>query len=110
VQRVLIVDNGFLLCAGIQKLLARHPGLNVLSSSPKNQAELIQKIRCARPDVVVLDGLTHPFDVANFTLFSADAELRVVVVNANDNQVRIYGKREVLITRAVDLINILRGD
>ena len=108
-QRVLIVQNGPLLCAGIQRLLAGELGLEVLSSSPQDRVELTQEVRRTQPDVVVLDEVSHLVDPASLlALLNTDSTLRVVVVSANDNLVRIYDKEQVLITQATDLINIIR--
>ena len=110
-QRVLIVEDGCLLSAGIQSLLSLERNLDVVSVSPRCQAELIQGIKRVQPDVVVLDELTHLVTPASLlALVNTAPHLRVVVVSANDNRVRIYGKQQALITRAADLVNIIHSD
>jgi len=109
VQRVLIVQNGSLLCAGIQRLLAGELEMEVLSSS-QDWGELAEEVRRTQPDVVVLDEASHLVNPANLlALLNAGSTLRVMVVSANDNLVRIYGKQQVLITQAMDLVNIIRS-
>jgi stage III sporulation protein SpoIIIAA len=109
VQRVLIIENQLLLGAGVQSLLAGEADLDVIGISPVNQAELVQEIRRFRPDVVVLDEVTHLADATRLMTFLKNhPKLRVVVVSANDNLVCIYNKQQVLVRQATDLINLIR--
>lgn len=108
-QRVLIVEHQLLLGAGVQSLLTGEADLDVIGISPADQLELVQEIRRFRPDVVVLDEVTYLANPTKLLVFLKNhPKLRVVVVSANDNLVCIYNKQQVLVTRATDLINIIR--
>ena len=109
-RRVLIVENSLLLGAGVQSLLAGQADLDVIGISPKDQAELIQEIERFRPEVVVLDEVTPLADTARvLTFLEVCPELRVVVLSANSNLVRLYHKQRILVTQASDLITVLRA-
>lgn len=109
VHRVLIVENQLLLGAGVQSLLTGEADLDVIGISPVNQAELVQEIRRFRPDVVVIDKVTHLADANKLVAFLKNhPKLRVVVVSANDNLVCVYNKQQVLVSQATDLINLIR--
>lgn len=109
VLRVLIVENQLLLGAGLQNLLSGETDLDVIGISPRNQLELVQKIRQIQPDVVFLDKdsrLTNATDLLTF--LENFSKLRVIVVNANDNLAHIYIKKQILATPTAQLISIVR--
>ncbi len=108
-HRVLIVENQLLLGAGVQSLLTGEADLEVIGISPVNQAELVQEIRRFRPDVVVIDKVTHLADANKLVAFlKTHPKLRVVVVSASDNMVCVYNKQQVLVSQATDLIHLIR--
>jgi hypothetical protein len=107
VWRVLVVENQRLLGAGIEILLSREAGLQVIGVTPEDEVALRQAISRSQPDVVVLDGATT--DSARlWALFQDYPELRVVVVSADDGLVRTYEKRQVIVTRAADLAVLVK--
>lgn len=109
-QRVLIVENSLLLGAGVQSLLASEADLDAIGISPKDRTELIQDIERFRPEAVVLDEGMHLADTARLlTFLEVYPELRVVVLSANSNLVRLYHKQRILVTQVSDLITVLRA-
>jgi hypothetical protein len=110
VQRVLIVENSRLLGVGVQSLLSGEPDLDVIRISPKDRTELIQAIERFRPEVVVVDEAMHLAGTARLlTFLEVWPELRVVVLSANSNLVRLYHKQRILVTQVSDLITVLRA-
>jgi len=109
VQRVLIVENQILLGAGVQSLLGDETDLEMRGISPTSQVDLIHEIRQYQPDIVVVNASSH-LTVPGKLLFAVDnhSQLRVVVISADDNRVCIYEKHEVFMTRASDLLDIIR--
>ena len=108
-RRVLIVENQTLLGAGVHSLLWEENGLELYGVSPHGQAELIQDIGRFQPDILVMDKSSHL--VAPLNLLAAlenHAQLQVVVVSADDNQVCIYDKRQLLVERATDFLDMIR--
>ena len=109
VPRVLVVENGRLLGAGIESLLGAETGLEVIGVSLGGWAGLIEEIRRFQPDVIVLDEDTYMVDQARLLISLEDyPEVRVVQVSANSDMVCIYEKQQVLLTQGTDLTNIIR--
>lgn len=109
VLRVLVVENQLLLGAGLQNLLSGEIDLDVIGISPRNQLELVQKIRQIQPDVVFLDKDSRLTDATDLLIFLENfSKLRVIVLNANDNLARIYIKKQTLVTPTARLISIIR--
>ena len=106
--RVLIVENQLLLGAGLQNLLSGETDLDVIGISPRNQLELVQKIRQIQPDVVFLDKDSRLTDATDLLTFLENfSKLRVIVLNANDNLACIYIKKQTLVTPTARLISIV---
>jgi len=107
-QRVLIIENNLLLGAGIQNLLAGTANLDVIGISSRKWPDLVQEIERLQPEVIVLDEASHRASLTKLLpLLKEFPQLRLVVVSANDNRIHIYGKQEILITVATQLINII---
>lgn len=107
VWRVLVVENQRLLGAGIEILLSREAGLQVIGVTPEDEVALRQAISRSQPDVVVLDEATTD-STRLWALLQDHPELRVVVVSADDGLVRTYEKRQVIVTRAADLTALVK--
>jgi AmiR/NasT family two-component response regulator len=94
----------------VQDLLTGETGLELIGVSPSHQVELVREIRRVRPDVVVIDENCHLTDPAELLAFLKNyLKLRVVVLNTNDDVVRIYDSHEVSITQTSEFVNIIRG-
>ena len=108
-QRVLIIENQMLLGAGVQTLLAGEADLDVIGISPFNQEGLAQEINRLRPDVIVLDDTSRLADSTKLlSLLKDSSKVRIVVISANHDLVRIFNKRETQLCRASDLFDIIR--
>ncbi len=108
-QSVLIIENQMLLGAGVQILLAGEADLEVIGISPSSQERLAQEVSRLRPDVIVLDETSRLAGPTKLlSLLKDSPKLRIVVISANHNLVRIYNKRETQLRRATDLFDILR--
>ena len=108
-RRVLIVENQTLLGAGVHSLLGDETGLEIRGISPHDQTELIQDVRCFQPDIVIMDKVGHL--IAPLNLLAAlenHSQLQVIVVSADDNQVCIYDKRQLLVRQAADFLDMIR--
>lgn len=109
VQSVLIIENQMLLGAGVQTLLAGEADLEVIGISPSSQERLAQEVSRLRPDVIVLDETSHLAGPTKLlSLLKDSPKLRIVVISANHNLVRIYNKQETRLGRTTDLFDIIR--
>jgi hypothetical protein len=107
-RRVFVVENTTLLGAGISSLLTRQTDLRVGGMTPEDDMALLQELRRFKPDVVVLDEATT--DATRLCgLLRSVPELRVVVVSAYDDLVRMYAQRQVIVTTADELITLIRS-
>ena len=108
-QRVLIIDNQLLVGGGIQSLLINEGDMEVTGFSPHLPEELDQTISRFQPDVVVLDEASRQAYLFKLLALLVEfPKLRIVLVSANDDLVRIYGKQEVQVAGISQLINIIR--
>jgi chemotaxis response regulator CheB len=109
-QRILILENQRLVGAGIQFLLDGEADLDVIGISFHDSEELAQIINKSEPDVIVLDEVGHLTHLTRLLPLLNDwTKLRIVVVSGQDNLIRIYSRQEVFVTRASQLINIIRA-
>jgi DNA-binding NarL/FixJ family response regulator len=109
VRRVLIVENQTLLGAGVHSLLGDETDLDIRGISPHDQTELMQDVRRFQPDIVIMDKVSHL--IAPLNLLAAlenHSQLQVIVVSADDNQVCIYDKRQLLVKRTTDFLDVIR--
>jgi DNA-binding NarL/FixJ family response regulator len=109
VRRVLIVENQTLLGAGVHNLVGDETGLEVRGVSPHDHTELIRDIQRFQPDIVILNKVSQL--IAPLNLLAAlenHTQLQLIVVSADDNRVCIYAKRQLLVKRAADFIDIIR--
>jgi len=109
VRRVLIVENQTLLGAGVHSLVGDETGLEVRGVSPHDRAELIRDIQSFQPDIVILNKASQLMAPLNLLAALEDhSRLQLIVVSADDNRVCIYDKRQLLVKRAADVIDIIR--
>lgn len=109
--RVLIAEKEILLGAAIQSFLAGKPGLDVISIPTRDLAELVQEIERVQPDVVILGEPGHLSEPAQLlTYLRGYPKLRVVVVSAENNMVRVYDRHEVSLKRAAQILDVLHDD
>lgn len=104
-SRVLVVETGSLLGAGLQNLLSRRPTLKVVGMVPKNEAELLQMIQQFQPHVIVLDETTSLIRLASLMDRLRDyPQVRVVAVNVEDAHAQILEKYQVSTTQVTDFL------
>ncbi len=107
-QRVLVRGNHRLLGAGIENLLRREADLLVFGVTLESEAALVQAIDRSQPDVVVLDGSTID-PAAVLALLQNYLKLRVLLVSADDGLIRTYETRQVVVTQAAELVDLVRS-
>ena len=108
-KKVLVVHSDLMLGAGIENLLAREKDILVMGTSvTTNMSSDIDKFR---PNVIVLDETLSFEDLGRvFDLLKDCPELRVMVINLQDNRVNIYNKREISISQSTDLVYAIKNN
>jgi DNA-binding NarL/FixJ family response regulator len=111
VQRILILDHLMLVGAGIQTFLTGEADLDVIGISPDNQESLAQEVNRLRPDVIILDEASRLAGPIKLMFLLKDMpKLRIVLISANDNRVRIFRKEETQLCQATDIFGIIREE
>lgn len=109
--QVLICHCVMLLGLGVESMLAQSAQFDVMSSYPKDLSDILALVRRYRPDVVILGGC---FDISQNAIFSEllarEPHLRVISVHTDNNWLQIYQRRDVLVTPASNLVQIIAGD
>lgn len=107
-RRVLILENEFLLNAGVRSLLSKQENLEVLTAKFTSHTEIFHIIDAFRPDVLVMDeeGLIEGGG-ALVTSLKGYPKLRTVVVLWEDNQVQIYDSEKVMIRGLDDFLAVI---
>jgi chemotaxis response regulator CheB len=108
-KRVLLVESGRFIGGVIHRLFALEDKLTVREVRPCSPRELLRAVSEYQPDVVVMDD-TQQVSYLNYLLCSLQncAALRIVVVNANSNQVEVYYKQKVPVMNTADLFAVIQ--
>jgi chemotaxis response regulator CheB len=107
-QQILVVENHLLLGAGLENLLSRKTKFEVVGISPRNEEELVKKIKELRPATIILDEATYQTHSNRLlTYLRSFQELQLVVVSTHNNTVQIYHKQNFLLTQVNDFIEVL---
>ena len=110
-RTVLVVENGLLLSEGVKHLLANDVDLSVISTVFQGEDALIETITTQHPDVVVLTAeLTFAQWNKLRNFFEKCKELRVLVIDLEEDCIDVYDKHKVTVTRANDLLAIVRDN
>lgn len=110
-KHILIVIQNQLLATSIKNLLAPDDGLAVHCASVENASELISCLDMHRPDVLILDNSQTGQDISRFFLMGNDcSDLRVIVANVDDNQLKIFERYQFQLSRSADFIDAIRWD
>jgi DNA-binding NarL/FixJ family response regulator len=106
---VLIINPAMVLTAGLEILLRHQKDINVISSNPESEEMLFEVIEHYHPDVMLLeDGHCFVQPAYLVSLLKGFPDLRVMVVNLNDNHLQIFARQERLVTCADDLVDAVR--
>lgn len=106
--RVLIIENNLLVGAVVQVLLANVVGLELTGASPQSSLDMIKTIDQVKPNVVILDESSRfVIPLKLLILFRLTYQMRVIIVSANSDVVRIYGKQDILVTDSTQFVDIV---
>ncbi len=110
-NRILVLYTQSLLGAGAASTLLRDPRFDVLGSTYINRSILFREVERFKPNTVVLDEHLHNseprlvYDLLN----CAYPPARVIVIEAEENQVQIYEHKAFQINHLKDMISAVEG-
>lgn len=108
-KKVIVLLSESLIGKGVESILSREKDLSVTSTSFIDDATLNQQIERDQPDVVILDERLEIADLSCMVgLLKENPELRVIVVEEQQNLIHVYQKQEIIVTRVADLIDTIR--
>ncbi len=107
--RVLVMQKDLLLNQALANLLKNSEcEIKVITSSASEAKGLIAETSELKPDIVIL-GESTPMagkEVLGYLLMS-NPEMQVVVVSEDTNYLHVFHKKDKLITRQTDLLDVL---
>jgi DNA-binding NarL/FixJ family response regulator len=107
--RVLVLQKESLLNQALANILKNSEcDISVITSGAMEAKGFIEETAELRPDVVIL-GESTPMaskDVLGYLLMS-NPEMQVVIVSEDTNYLHIFHKKDMLITRQTDLLDVL---
>ncbi|HEY3312672.1 MAG TPA: hypothetical protein VGK00_13610 [Anaerolineales bacterium] len=109
---VLITQQPELLNEALLGMLNGSTGkFDIITSAAHNLEELMKEISGLQPDVIVL-GESTPLAARDTLapLLMAYPELRVIVVSEDTNWLHVFHKKDLLMTRQSDLLDLIEFD
>jgi len=105
---VLVVEDGSLLIACLERLLSNDGNLNVIGCSPGSEAALINTIWQLRPSVLFLSTASKLINPCRLlTRLGSYPDLRLVTVNETDNLVSVFTVKQAFISHEQDLLSAI---
>lgn len=95
--------------AGI--LNTSNPDLQVITSKSKDVDGLLAEVEELKPEIVII-GESTPMAAKDMLghLLMSHAELRVLVVSEDTNWLHFFHKKDYLLSRQADLMNVIQSD
>jgi hypothetical protein len=99
-----------MLGLAVENRLSSESDLQVIIVDSEDRYGLLQSVARYQPGTIILDQSVILEDSAFFvSLLEELPELRVIGISVEDNWLHMYCKREVEVTQAVDLTEIVRS-
>lgn len=108
-KRIMLVESGQFLGGVIHRLFEQQEQLRVIETAPPTPRALLREVAQHNPEVVVLDDTLPDSFLAHLLRYMQNSDIRVVVVNANRNEVSIYQKQQIDVRQPADLFAVLSG-
>jgi DNA-binding NarL/FixJ family response regulator len=104
-RKVLVLIKQHFLNVGVQGVLSRQKDLQVLAKAISSDTEMMQVVDTFRPDTIVVDeGFRQQRAQALAACFEAFPALRTVIVNWEDNTIRICDKETIVIKELEEFV------
>jgi hypothetical protein len=106
---VMLLDGNNILSAGLANLITDNQELQFEHISPIDDASILAALGRHQPDVVVITEsdpyeLTHILELLETT--QPNGPWRIMIVRHDTNRIDLYDKRQVMINRRQDVIDL----
>lgn len=110
-QTILVLDSERVLGAAILCALQAEGDLTVSGFTPTSALELCEKLRSSSVDTLILDSAAEvaPEVQRNMRRFRNGGDVRVIVVDVDDNLVSVDGLPGIPINGMYELVDIIRS-
>jgi DNA-binding NarL/FixJ family response regulator len=108
-KRVFLLSNQSLFGEGIQSLLCREAGLEIIGRE-SDVDRAIECIQALKPDVVVVDSADPYVDVKQVAMriLGEGSKIKVIGLNLGDNAICIYRGERRAIKEVEDLVEAIK--
>jgi chemotaxis response regulator CheB len=94
-KRVLIIQSDRIIGGVLTSLIAHQENLDVVTLSLTNPIDLIDEVSRIEPDVIVMDDHGRLACNADLhALLETIPELKIIILNSNDNHIEVIAKNE----------------
>ena len=108
-KNVLIVVSQSYIGQGIESLLSRESDLKVDCTRFLDEGSLNVQIERYCPNVVILDDSLLSSELINLAnLLMGYPKIRVLVLSVLDNRMSVYDRKEVIVSKSLDLVTAIR--
>jgi DNA-binding NarL/FixJ family response regulator len=106
---VILLDGNNILSAGLASLLTENQELQLEHLSQVDDVSILEAINRRQPDVIVITE-SDPYDLARILELletaQPDSTWRIMIVRQDSNRIDLYDKRQVMINRRQDVIDL----
>ena len=106
---VILLDGNNILSAGLASLLTENQDLQLEHMSQVDDLSILEAIGHRRPDVIVITE-SDPYELARILELlettQPDSPWRIMIVRQDTNRIDLYDKRQVMINRRQDVIDL----
>lgn len=109
---VMLLDGNNILSAGLANLLIENQSLQLEHLSQVDDLSILAAIERRQPDVIVITE-SDPAELARILELlettRPDGTWRIMIVRHDSNRIDLYDKRQVMINRRQDVIDLFHG-
>jgi len=107
-KRIMLIESGKFIGGVFFNLFQQHDQLRIIEAAPANPQELLNAVESYRPHIVVLDDTVDEAFLTHLLHYmQKSGDIRVVVVNTENNRVALYQKQQINVLRSADFFAIL---
>jgi len=107
-HRVLIVEEDSLFTNAVKLLLLLQENLEIVGTVSPDIPIITAEIEQTEPDVIIIsDDIATANTPRILSLLKTYPSLRIITLNLDGNQIKVYGSREVTVTTTEDLVGAI---